>query len=76
MKREREFFALAAVWLACRWQTMGNPVQTPWCNGYAGDLHFSLLGEHDYWKEMQLLCEEEATEQRTRSNNGNQRTAV
>lgn len=56
---EREFLIqLAAVWLCCRYQTMGNEVQTPWLNGPASSLEFALLGEHDYWREMLLLCRE------------------
>jgi hypothetical protein len=55
---EKEFLSLAAIWLACRWQTMGNAVHTPWMVG-CGELTFSLLGEHDYHQEMKLLCKEE-----------------
>ena len=54
---EDEFLHLAAVWLACRWQTMGGAVHTPWFVGPA-DLHFALLGVHDYHQEMRLLLKE------------------
>ena len=55
--QEREFLLrLGAIWLACRWRIMGNPLagkQWP-----KPDLAFDLLGTQDYGHEMKLMCEE------------------
>jgi hypothetical protein len=51
---EREFFSLAGTWLACRLEVMGGYVTTI----QRGPLEHSLLGSHDYQKEMELLIRE------------------
>lgn len=56
MNWKREYFRLAATWLACRLETMSgrrwrHPEQRT-------SMEFSLLGEHDFWREMELLCAE------------------
>lgn len=60
---EREFFRLAAVYLACRLKVMGgkflaDPLRKT-------DLEFDLLGMHDYGKEMELLVKESRVLHRT-----------
>lgn len=53
MPWEREYFKLAAMWLACRMETMsGRNYYRP---SQPCDLAFALLGEHDYWQEMRLM---------------------
>lgn len=56
MNWQREYFKLAATWLACRLETMSG---RRWMRSdERATLKFSLLGEHDYWREMKLLCAE------------------
>ena len=55
-KFEKEILKLATVWLSCRWQVMGNMVDTPGRQGLKFNLHEALLGEHDYWQEMKIIC--------------------
>ena len=51
-----EFFVLAGTWLACRWEV----IHGEFLNGNTPfDLRYPLLGEHDYWREMELLVREE-----------------
>ena len=56
--QEKEFFKLAGVYLACRWQVMGGEVSTG-VPQKKGDpiktFHFAMLGLHDYQWEMELL---------------------
>ena len=51
---EREFFYLAGTWLACRLEVMGGYIE----NVHKEPLEFSLLGMHDYAREMELLIRE------------------
>ena len=53
---EREFFYLAGTWLACRLKAMGgNLIGDP---HYGNRWNGSLLGMHDYAREMELLIRE------------------
>jgi hypothetical protein len=50
---EREFFCMAAMFLACRAEQLG--IRVP---GASGDKLLALVGEVDAWREMKRILKE------------------